>query len=516
MFAPVRTLLTASTLACGFALLSITTTPSAHAATGQLEIRAIDKDTGEPVAVRMHLRNAKGKAVKPPKLPFWHDHFVFDGKVVLDLPVGNYEFEMERGPEYRSQTGYFTIERNATDNKEVVMDRFIDMTKHGWWSGELHVHRPLADIELLMLADDLHVAPVITWWNDRNPWSDKKPPAEPLVRFATNRYYHVLAGEDEREGGALLYFGLPEPLPLAGSSREYPSPVEFLKQAKAHEGVHVDIEKPFWWDVPIWVSTGLVDSIGLAHNHMHRGGVLPNEAWGRPRDKARYPDPQGNGRWTTDIYYHLLNCGLRIPPSAGSASGVLPNPVGYNRVYVYCGEELTYEKWFEGLRTGKVVVTNGPLIRPRVNGELPGYVFHAGKGEKVELSPALSLSTRDPIDYLEVVQDGKVVHEVRLDEYAQRKGTLPSVVFERSGWMLIRAVVTSDNTYRFASTGPYYVEIGNEPRISRASAQFFLDWVDERAQRVRLDDEDQRREVLSHHEAARKFWQDLVDGANAE
>ena len=28
------------------------------------------------------------------------------------------------------------------------------------------------------------------------------------------------------------------------------------------------------------------------------------------------------------IYYHLLNCGLRVPPSAGSASGVLPNPVG--------------------------------------------------------------------------------------------------------------------------------------------------------------------------------------------
>ena len=41
---------------------------------------------------------------------------------------------------------------------------------------------------------------------------------------------------------------------------------------------------------------------------------------------------QWDGYWTQDIYYALLNCGLRIPPSAGSASGVLPNPVGYNRV----------------------------------------------------------------------------------------------------------------------------------------------------------------------------------------
>ena len=34
------------------------------------------------------------------------------------------------------------------------------------------MHRPLADVELLMRAEDLHVAVVITWWNDRNLWDD--------------------------------------------------------------------------------------------------------------------------------------------------------------------------------------------------------------------------------------------------------------------------------------------------------------------------------------------------------
>jgi hypothetical protein len=65
-----------------------------------------------------------------------------------------------------------------------------------------------------------------------------------------------------------------------------------------------------------------------------RSGVMTNEAWGRPRERRRLPDPQGNGHWTQEIYYHILNCGLRLLPSAGSASGVLPNPVGYDRVYV--------------------------------------------------------------------------------------------------------------------------------------------------------------------------------------
>ena len=441
--------------------------PVPAASRGELTISVADKETQALVAVRMHLKDPRGQPVLPPGTVSWKDHFVFDGKVTLDLRPGRYTFELERGPEYRLHSGDFVIERGAKDGQAVVMERFVDMQREGWWSGDLHVHRPQQDIELLMRAEDLHVAPIITWWNDQNRWSGEKPPEELTVCFDGDRYYHLMAGEDEREGGALLYFNLTSPLPLAGSSREHPSPVHFLELARRHEGVHVDIEKPFWWDVPVWVSTGQIDSIGLAHNHLFRTDVLDNEAWGKPRDRTLYPAPQGNGRWSQDIYYHLLNCGLRIPPSAGSASGVLPNPVGYNRVYVHCGREFTYERWWEGLRAGRVVVTNGPLLRPRINGELPGHVFEAAAGETIELDIALDLSTREKIAYLEIVKNGRVDREVRLAEYAQSGGRLPKVSFQESGWLLIRAVTNNEQTYRFASTGPYYVEIGQRPRISR-------------------------------------------------
>src|SRR5207245_805797 len=124
------------------------------------------------------------------------------------------------------------------------------------------------DLELLMQSEDLHVVPVITWWNDRNRWTQGKLPADPLVRLDGNRFYDVMAGEDEREGGALLFFHLRRPLPLAGSSREYPSPMQFVTQARRQPGAWIDMEKPFWWDVPTWVASGQVDSIGLANNHM--------------------------------------------------------------------------------------------------------------------------------------------------------------------------------------------------------------------------------------------------------
>src|SRR3712207_9493398 len=69
----------------------------------------------------------------------------------------------------------------------------------------------------------------------------------------------------------------------------------------------------------------------LFRSHMCRDRMFESEAWGKPRLVERLPAPRGNGFWTQEIYYHLLNAGLRLPPSAGSASGVLPNPVGYNR-----------------------------------------------------------------------------------------------------------------------------------------------------------------------------------------
>lgn len=491
---------------------------SVHASVGgELEIRVVDRDTGMPIPVRMHLKDSRGKPVKPPRLLFWHDHFIIPGTAVLKLRSGTYTFEIERGPEYRIRSGHFTIRQGDADSKEVTMERFADMKKEGWWSGDLHIHRPVKDIEMLMLAEDLHVGPVITWWNDKNEWKDRKPPDPLLVRFDKDRFCHVMAGEDERGGGALLYFNLRNPLPIAGSDQEHPSPCDFLLAAGKEDGVHVDIEKPFWWDMPIWIASKMADSIGLCNNHMQRDGMLENEAWGKPRNKLEYPDPHGNGLWSQDIYYRLLECGIRIPPSAGSASGVLPNPVGYNRVYVHCGEVLDYDKWWENLRAGRVVVTNGPLIRePRVNEELPGHVFRAEDGETLELHAALNLSIREKVEYLEVVKNAEVVHEVRLDDWAKAGGQLPSVEFKQSGWLLIRAVTNNPKTYRFASTGPYYVEIGGKRRISKKAAQFFLDWVRERARRVAIDDPEKREAVIKYHRGARDYWQKIVDMANAD
>ena len=483
------------TLLAAFLFLFGTTEGVMAASTGQLALSVIDKDTGRPIACRMHLIGPRKRPFKPQNqnVPYWHDHFVLPGRILLKLPVGNYTFTIERGLEYLQQEGHFTIEHFADDSKQVELRRFIDMAADGWWSGDLEVYRRTSDIELLMEADDLHVAEVITWRNDKKPWGSQLP-KQPLVRFDGDRFYHLWEAE---KGSELFYRNGPE--------------------GAAHKLVLTPFPhaKPFGWDVPMLAATGRVDSIQLAHAHLCRNGTINDEGDGKPRDRKRYPSHNGNAEWSQEIYFRLLECGLRIPPTAGSGSGESPNPVGYNRVYVHVDGALSYEKWWRQLRAGAVVVTNGPLMKPSVDGRLPGHVFQADAGETIELEIGLTLSTREPVTYLEIIKDGHVHQEVRFDQYA-KSGRLPKLQFDRSGWFLIRAVTNQPRTYRFAMTGPYYVEIGHERRISKSAAQFFLDWVYERARQIKLADPQQQQEVLQWHRQARDFWQDLLSKANAE
>ena len=98
-----------------------------------------------------------------------------------------------------------------------------------------------------------------------------------------------------------------------------------------------------------------------------------------------------------------------------------------------------------------------------------------------------------------------------------KEQALGTVRFRESGWLLVRAIVENPDTFRFASTAPFYVEIGDgKRRISKSSARFFLDWVKERMERVQLKDPAQRQEVLQYHANARKFWEGILAQANAD
>jgi hypothetical protein len=488
------------------------------ASPSRLEISVTGTD-GDTLPCRVHLTDQQGNALKAEGQPFWHDHFVIAGNVSVPMQPGKFHFAIERGPEYRREAGQIEVAAGENHKLAVQLERITNLRASGWYCGDLHVHRPVAEIEQLMQAEDLDFAPVITWWNNQNNWNGNEKPAQIMRRFDGHRLYTVMAGEDEREGGALLYFGLTSPLDIKTDDREAPSPMRFVGDARQQNpDVWIDIEKPFWWDVPVWLASGEMNSIGVANNHMCRSQMYANEAWGKPRDKNRLPDPLGNGYWTQEIYYQMLNTGLRLPPSAGSASGVLPNPVGYNRVYVHLDEPFSSDTWFRGLSRGRCFVTNGPLLLVTAANALPGERIQLQPSERTTVRVDIQLTSQDPIKELALIKNGTIVHTIRCSDALMQRYTF-EITLEGPSWFLVRAIADVKNTFRFAATGPWYVETPDvQHHISRASAQFFLDWVDERIQRVKANvkEESKLEQVLMWHETARAFWTERLKMANAD
>jgi len=81
----------------------------------------------------------------------------------VELPVGGYILTVERGTEYRPLVRRLEV---GTEPVHLCfpLHRWSNMAKRGWFSGDTHVHRSLADLPNVMLAEDLNVALPLTYW----------------------------------------------------------------------------------------------------------------------------------------------------------------------------------------------------------------------------------------------------------------------------------------------------------------------------------------------------------------
>jgi hypothetical protein len=304
----------------------------------------------------------------------------------------------------------------------------------------------------------------------------------------------------------------------------------------AHEQPNgwVDLAEPLSPDLPLYLALGRIDSFELAPDELERtvgtrglSGLGPASELNPANPTApamnriakpaiKKTNDHEQARQIQEVYFHLLNCGFRVPPSAGSGSGVAANPVGYNRVYVYLDRgALDYESWWDGLRKGQVTVTNGPLIRPVANGFRPGHVFRMRKGE-LEIDIAMNMSIREKVIYLQLIHNGRVEQNVRIEDWA-KNGHFPPLKVTGSGWFLVRVTTEVAQTCRFAASAPWYVDAADgQPFISRKSAQYFLDMLNARAKEAERSAGSDREQVVSTFAQARKFWEALLAKATAE
>ncbi len=451
-----------------------------HGAAEEGEFRLRVRTT-EPA--RFYLDDTQGNAWAPEGGIVYarrgENHFVVAKGFQIRLPSGTYTLVGERGPEYRPFQA--TIEGRAGGERtvEVSLDRWIDMNSLGWYSGDLHNHRRVEEMPLLLLAEDLNLAPTLADWIWEDRQNSTPPQTTEAIRQVDARHvYSVLDKEVERlksGPGAVDLVGLRSRIPFDGYLL-YP-PNDTLAQAAHAQGGWVDAEKIVWRDVAALAALGHIDFAGIVYNHFNRQGVeTETDAWGMiPKGRPELNTPAGMPLWAMEVYYRFLNCGFRLGASAGSASGVKPSPLGYNRVYVKLDGAFGYEQWFRALKAGRSFATNGPMLFLTVEDQGPGGVLRFRQKEPRKVRIRAEARSWRPMERLEVLFKGKTVQAVtgrgRLEtDFTAEVG--------ESGWFAARAFEAPDRTVRFAHTSPVYVEFPGDAGIVSEDARFFIDWID--------------------------------------
>ncbi|MCI0680882.1 MAG: CehA/McbA family metallohydrolase [Gemmataceae bacterium] len=448
----------------------------------------------------------------------------------VELPPGKYTVTVERGHEYLPATQTVTL-ADKSARVTIKLRRWIDMAGLGWYSGDTHVHRPLDELPNLVLAEDLNVAFPLVYWvteafappksSSRSPKQD--PEAKPIAVdaahliyprnteyeiFTVNKKAHTLGALFVLRHRGVLDKGVP---PLAG----------IVKQARA-EGALLDLDKPNWpWSM-ILVALLNVDLYELANNHMWRT-EFGFPAFGEPppaymkieRDAKGFTE-RGWIDFNFQNYYALLNCGFKMRPTAGTASGVHPVPLGFGRVYVHQSKGLNFDGWFKGLDEGRSFVTTGPMLLAQLNGKLPGTPL-AGAEATNRLQVTGTVHSAQPLDRIEIVVNGVVAKTLQPANRKTERGGHESpidaeVAASGSSWLAVRCwEPRPGGRWRYAHTAPWHVRVEGMPlRPRRAETDFLIGRVTSQIERSRPV---LPAAALAEYEQALRVYQKIAETA---
>jgi hypothetical protein len=543
-----------------------------------LELR--DAVTGEPVTAALEIRDGRGashpaqpKRVEP-DFRFHPQIYRRDGESLL-LPEGRYTVEVRRGPESIPEVRELSVEAGSDNRWRFEVRRWIDPSKHGWWSGDHHIHAagckhyetPSEGVHAEAMyrhcrGEDLKVGANLTW----GPCFDYQK------QFFTGRVDEVseypyllrydveVSGFGSHRSGHLCLLRLKDQIyPGGDSSHHWPTLcLNTLKWAQkqgavcgpAHSGWGLAVESE---DLPNYVVPPF-DGIGANEFIVDVTHTVEGPD-GTPVPAVDFLSMVDTPYvWELNIWYHTLNCGFR-PRISGETDFpcIYGERVGLGRSYVKLDGLLDYDKWCEGISTGRAYVSDGlshlmdftvegvemgrgssevslerpgPVtVRARVAARLPeqqevlAETPHARlQREKPDIAKlpyvrkpywhlerARQEGTRDV--RVELVVNGQPVRESTITaDGSLRDLQFENVPIERSSWLALRILPSSH-------TNPVFVVVGGKPvRASRRSAEWCLKSVDQCwSQKERAIAPAESEEAVAAYQHARVTYRRILE-----
>lgn len=504
-------------LKCGFAAALVLilmgtslewTAENAVILTGEV----VDADTGSPLAHRMYIRAENGKWYFPKSasadgstVVYKKQNWVNKSSVemhttvsshpfTVELPSGEYTITIERGKEY------FPLTRKVTVGTEPIklkfqLKRWTNMARLGWYSGDTHVHRTLEELPNVQLAEDLNVSFPLLYWimkafqppstGDKSTSRKVQPRLifidETHVIYPLNTEYEItsVGGKNHTLGAFFV-------LNHKSVFQKGVPPVAHIAEKSRREGGLLELDKHNWpWSMML-VPIMKIDLFELANNHLWRTEF----AFTRFGEAApEFMEVEQDSKGFTELgwieygfknYYALLNCGFRLRPTAGTASGVHPVPLGFGRVYVKLKDGFDYDTWIQGLNQGRSFVTTGPMLLVTIDGFDAGHIFRRSAEGAAAYSVVGTAQSMYPLERIEIVANGLVARTVEAQNVQMSSGAYSSGINENinvstSSWIAVRCFERRpDGRIRFAHTGPFHMEVKGKPLQARKAEIDFL------------------------------------------
>ena len=455
----------------------------------------VDAESGERIAARVQVLASTGSFVHPPDailkvgpgVPFFYSDGVFE----VDVPRGPTQVLVERGTEYVPARNTVDAPSRGAVAIDVSLERWTELGDQGWHPGNTHIHydekeqRPDERLQLDPRVEDLRMTAVsiLKRW-DLEYATNKYAPGM-LTEFSSAHHY-VQCGEENRHDaldshdigyGHIMLLNIrnvvdpvSRGLLVDAFDPDYPPLSYACDDARRQGGIVIWCHNGRGMEAPVAAALGKVDAFNLFDPH-----------W----NEAEY-----------DIYYRMLNAGLKLPASTGSDWFIS----SANRVYAHTDATFQYESWLDALKEGRTFITNGPALSLAVQGQGPGETIQAAPGER--LPTLVTWKSHYPVNRVEVVRNGVVVADESFPEGSVDGRLEADVAAESDGWVAARlSGAARDSFFQpvFAHTSPIYLETGKDSPERREAARGFDDAIERSLEWVRTKGkyytDAQRREV---------------------
>jgi Tol biopolymer transport system component len=463
---------------------------------GRLSVRVVDAATGRETEARIYHTAVDGKPYTPSDSyerfgPLNRHLFHTPGHYTTEVPPGSLTIEAAKGFEFEVARQKVDVKPGATTNVTVTMKRMVNLKAKGWYSGSNHnhmnyagnLHNTFANMFMMNAAEDADMIS-LQIANKDNRILDNQfyVPGQKQHPLSTkDRVMHV--GQEYRPPfyGHISLFNLKDHLisPFVtgyeGTAIEslYPSNTDIFRYAKEQGGIGAYVH-PYTGNAdPVDTGLGTAKTFPI---DVALGAVSYHELWS-----------QSAGEAPLNVWYRILNNGFRIPVTGGEDS--ISNLhrvelVGSVRGYFNLGVgQLSWDNWMKAMLAGRGFVSNGPLIEFTANqGVMPGQeITLPAAGGPVTFRA--TLTSNAPLERFELVSMGQVVQSGTLAPDKQHGTFEQAMTITRSGWYSMRASGANmtfpvENTRPLAVTNPIYVIVGGQPIRDRASAEYFVKWID--------------------------------------